>query len=166
MTSARSLAWRIADALPGLDAAAMGAHVAFRRAAAAALAVMDEGAIVAEVAGMGGLAGARNPHAVVVCRLRAIPTHVQDRCEVDLERQATTALDSPRARALRAAATRGAVLRAHVARRAMTREEVLVALAGELRDAELLDVALAAFEGGSAAVPSPVADAAPAGVDF
>jgi hypothetical protein len=167
VTPARSLAWRIADALPGLDAAAMGAHPAFRSASAAALAVLDEGAVVERVAGMGGLAGARNPHAVIVSRLRAIPIHEQDRCGVDVERQAVAAIDSPRARQLRAAAVRGAVLRAHVERGVLEREEALCQLDWECRrDVDALDVALAAFDGVPVGVPVDLhrTDAAPAGV--
>ena len=146
MTACRSLAWRLADCLPGLDAPAMGRHPVFREAAAAALAVLDEGSIVERVVAQGGLAGARNVHAVVVARLRAIPVHVQDRYEAAVEREAVVALNSPRARALRAAAERGVLLRAHVERGSMTRQEALDALEWECKDGELLDVGLAAFE--------------------
>lgn len=150
MTAAQRIAYALAEQLAGvLDAPAMAAHRAFRDAVDAALAVLDEGAVVERVLAQGGLGGARNPHAVVVARLRSIPAHVQDRCEAAVEREAAAAIDGPRSRALRAAAERGGALRAHVRRGAMTLEEALGQLDWECRrDVDALGVALAAFEGG------------------
>ena len=148
MTRAERIAWAIADRLPGLDPAAMAAHPAFREAVAAALTVADEPAVVERVAAMGGLAGARNPHAVVVARLRQIPRHATTRAEIEVERGAERAADTPATRALKAAAERGAVFRIHVERGVMSREEALRELDWQCRaDPDSLGVALQAFEG-------------------
>lgn len=147
MTRAERLAWAIADRLPGLDPAAMAEHRAFREAVVAALAVADEQAVVEQVAAMGDLDGARNPHAVVVARLRQIPRHAAARSEVEVARAAERAADAPATRALREAAERGAVLRAHVRRGVMTRAEALAQIDWEFRSsAERTEAALAAFE--------------------
>jgi hypothetical protein len=166
VSAAERIAVALADRLGGLDAAAMAAHRAFREAVDGALAVLGETAIVEAVLAMGSLAGARNPHSVVVSRIRALPAHARLRAEVEVEREAIHALDTPRARAVRAAADRGAVLRVQVGRGAMTRQEALHALQWECKEAEQLGVALAAFDGGSPSSPADAhrTDVAPAGV--
>jgi hypothetical protein len=166
VTVAERVAWSLAEHFPALNAAAMSAHPAFRQAVDGALAGASEAAVVEQVVAQGGLAGARNPHAVLVARLRQLPTHAQDRREVEVERQASAALDGPRARALRAAADRGAVLRAQVERGAMSRQEALDALEWECKDAEVLAVGLAGFAGGPPSSPADAhrTDVAPAGV--
>ena len=147
MTPGSSLAHRLAEHFPSLDAAAMGRHPAFREATAAALGVADERAVVEAVVRQGGLAGARNPHAVIVSRLRQVPSLAERRRGAAVERAAERALDSPTARALRVATDRGALLRVQVGRGVMTRAEALDQLAGEFRNgADLLAIAVAAFE--------------------
>lgn len=150
MTGAERVAWALAERLDGLDPAAMGAHPAFIQAIAAALGVGDEASVVDQVVAQGGLAGARNPHAVVVGRLRSLPGLARTHSAVEVEIAAERALDAPEARRLRAAADQGALLGLQVRRGALTREEALGQIDWDCRSsAELLGVALAGFEGGA-----------------
>lgn len=156
MTPAVRIAFALAEHWPELDAAAMARHAAFIRAVTGALTIADEWAVVDQIVAQGDLAGARNPHAVIVGRLRQLPGHAATRSAVDVERAAERALDGPEARRLRAAANRGALLRVQVERGALTREDALVQIDWEHRSsAELLEAALAAFDGDSAVVTEP-----------
>lgn len=143
MTAAERIAWALADQLGGLDAAAMAARPPFVRAVAAALAVADEAAIVEQVVGMGTLAGARNRHAVVVDRLRAIPSLVAARRQVADERA-----EAARWCQVDRAARRGESLRALVDRGDLFGDEAQGMLRREFEDDDLLGIGLAALAGG------------------
>ena len=146
MTPAERVAWALAEQLDGLDGAAMSVHPAFVRAVDQALAVVGEAAVVDGVVRQGGLAGARNPHAVVVARLRKLPSLAGERQRMADARAIRRGLDAPELRAAQAAAERGIVLGAHVERALLSRQEALATIDTEFRGG-LLAVALDAFEG-------------------
>lgn len=144
MTRAERLAYALAARLDGLDAAAMAAHPAFRKAVAAALAVADELAVVEQVAALGGLAGARNPHAVVVSRLRELPQLAEDR-----RRMADEQAEARRWAAVDRAARRGETLRALVQRGDLFADEAERLVASEFADGDLRGIAETALAGGT-----------------
>ena len=130
----------LAEQLGGLDVQAMAARRPFVIAVEQALAVATEAEVVAQVVGMGSLAGSRNPHAVVVSRLQQVPTLAAMRARAAAEASAQARRD-----AIARAARHGARL---------ARVDGLDAenAAGMLRDAyaadsEALAAALGALEG-------------------
>lgn len=144
MTAAERIAWALADRLGGLDAAAMARHRAFQNAVDAALAVIDEAVIVEAVVRQGGLAGAQNPHAVIVSRLRELPSLVADR-----RRLADEVAEAARWRQVARAARRGENLRTLVARGDLYLDEAAGQLAREFAaDDDLRATAAAALTGG------------------
>ncbi len=144
MSAAERVAFAIAEKLGGLDAAAMARHPAFVRAVAAALKVLDEDDLVAQVVALGGLAGARNPHAVIVARLRELPAIAADR-----RRIAEDVAEVARWAAVDWAAKRGVTLRALVDRGDIFEDEARSMLASEFTDDGLRGIAAAALAGGS-----------------
>ena len=142
MTAAERVAHAFAQRFPELDAVAMAAHLAFVKALAAALAVADEDAIVAQVVAQGGLAGARNAHAVVVSRLRELPRLAEDR-----RRIADELAESARWVAVDRAARRGENLRQLVERGDLFVDEAEDLVADEFDDADLRGIATAALTG-------------------
>ncbi len=146
MTPAERVAWALAERLGDLDAAAMCAHGAFREAVDQALGVADERGAVEAVVRQGCLGGARNPHAVIVSRLRKLPSLAGDRQRMADARAIRSGLDAPELRAAQAAAERGIVLGAHVERALLSRQEALATIETEFRGG-LVDAALDAFEG-------------------
>lgn len=150
MTRYEHAAVALADRFPGVDPVLLVRSGAFRAALDTALAVATEATLLDALGRQGTIAGARSPEGVVIGRLRTIPGLVADRTrlvdEARVERAAEASLDGPRARALREAADRGAVLRLHVERGVLDRQEALATLDWEMRDDELLAVGLASFE--------------------
>lgn len=144
MTRAERIAYALAARLDGLDAAAMAAHPAFTKALAAALAVADERSVVEQVVALGGLAGARNAHAVVVSRLRELPA-----LDADRRRLTDEAAEVSRWAAVNRAAKRGETLRAQVERGDIFPDEAVHILAREFDDADLRGLAAAALAGGA-----------------
>ena len=144
MTRSEAVARALAERFPELDAAAMGRHPAFAKAVTAALAVADELAVVEQVAALGGLAGARNAHAVVVSRLRELPA-----LDADRRRLTDEAAEVSRWAAVNRAAKRGETLRAQVERGDIFPDEAVHILAREFDDADLRGLAAAALAGGA-----------------
>ena len=144
MTPAGRVAWALAEQLGELDPAAMGRHPAFREAAAVALAVVDEAALVEQVVRQGGLAGSRNAHAVIVGRLRQLPSLAAERRQVADDRA-----ESARWRRVDAAARRGETLRALVDAGSIFADEAMSMLASEFGDDDLRGIASAALTGRS-----------------
>ena len=144
MTPFERVAFALVDKLGGLDAAAMARHPAFVRALAAALAVGDEASVIAQVVAQGGLAHARNPHAVVVRRLSALPGLTADR-----RRIADELAESARWRQVDRAAGRGETLRALVERGDLFADEAERMVADEFADADLRGIAMAPLAGGA-----------------
>ena len=142
MTRAERVARALAERFPELDASAMARHPAFANAVSAALTVADEWAIVEQIAAMGGLAGARNPHAVVVARLRELPTIAADRgrfAAEDAEERRWAAVDR--------AAKRGESLRRLVDAGTIFADEAAHLAASEFPDDDLRAIAEAALGG-------------------
>ena len=122
----------------------MARHPAFANAVSAALTVADEWAIVEQIVGMGGLAGARNVHAVVVGRLRELPQLAEDR-----RRMADEDAEARRWAAVDRAVRRGETLRRLVEREALFLDEAARMISDELPDDDLRAIALAALSGDS-----------------
>ena len=144
MRAAERVAFAIADRLGGLDAAAMARHSAFVRAVAAALSGADEESVVEQVVALGGLADARNPHAVVVSRLRELPRLGEDR-----RRMADEVAEAARWAAVDWAVRWGEGHRALVERGDLYPDEVERMLASEFTDDDLRGIAAAALAGGA-----------------
>ena len=142
MTAAEAIARALAERFPELDAAAMARHPAFAKAVTAALAVADERSVVEQVVALGGLAGARNPHAVVVSRLREVPA-----LDADRRRMADEDAEARRWAAVDRAARRGETLRALVERGDIFGDEAADLLAREFEDHGLRDIARSALTG-------------------
>jgi hypothetical protein len=145
MTVASRIAFALARRFPELNAAAMVRHPAFRQAIAGALAVADEESVVEQVVALGGLAGATNPHAVVVSRIRGLPALVEDR-----RRMAGDAAEAARWAAVDRAVRRGETLRALVERGDIYADEARSMLAQDFADDGLRAIAAAALGGGAA----------------
>ena len=143
MTRAERIAFALGERFPELDAAAMSEHPAFLQAVAAALTIADERAIVEQVAALGGLAGARNVHAVIVGRLRELPQLAEDR-----RRLADEESEARRWVAVDRAAKRGETLRALVERGDIFADEAADVLAREFSDDDLRSIADAALSRG------------------
>ena len=126
-----------------LDVIAMRRVQAFRVAADKACRVLgDVGAVVAAVGAYGELAGCRNPHAVIVARLRWI---VEDAAERG--RLADEADEATRWAAVDRAARRGESLRALVDRGELFVDEAVGMLAREIPEEDLQVLAMAALGG-------------------
>lgn len=142
MTAVERVAFALAQRFPELDAVAMAAHLAFVKALAAALTIADEASVVEQVVAMGSLFGARNAHAVVVARLRALPRLAEDR------RRIVAALtESARWVAVDRAARRGENLRQLVERGDLFPDEAERMVASEFADDDLRGIATAALTG-------------------
>jgi len=143
VTPAERIATALAERFDVLDAPAMVRVRAFRAGATAALAAAGSvEAVVREVASLGELSGARDPHRVIVARLRQVPALVADRTRLGDE-----LAESRRWAALDMAARRGETLRALVDRGALFANEAADTLRRELADDDLRAVALAVLEG-------------------
>ncbi len=123
----------------------MARHPTFVRAVAAALAVADEESVVEQVVALGGLAGARKPHAVIVARLRELPAIAADR-----RRMAEDEAEAARWAAVDRAVKRGETLRALVERGDIYADEARSMLAQDFADDGLRAIAAAALGGGAA----------------
>ena len=144
MTAVERVAFALAQRFPELDAVAMAAHLAFVKALAAALTIADEASVVEQVVAMGSLFGARNAHAVVVARLRALPRLAEDR-----RRIADEAAEAARWRQVDRAAERGEILRALVDRGDLFPDEAERMVASEFADDDLRGIAMAPLAGGA-----------------
>lgn len=143
MTPAERVAGALAERFEMLDAPAMVRVPAFCASARTALAAAGSvDAVVHEVASLGPLSGARDPHRVTVARLRQVPALVADRARL-LDELA----EERRWAALDSAVRRGETLRALVDRGALFSDEAVDTLRRELADDDLRAVALAALEG-------------------
>ena len=140
MNRAERVAFAITERFDEIDAVAMAAHPAFQKALADALDVLDEAGVVAEVVAGGTLAHARNPHAVIVFRLRRLPELVANR-----DRLTGEVAEERRWAEVDAAVRRGETLRALVDRGALFPDEAQETLRRELADEELRAIALAAL---------------------
>jgi hypothetical protein len=137
------LARALGKRFPVLDVIAMRRVQAFRVAADEACRVLGGvGAVVAAVGAYGELAGCRNPHAVLVSRLRWI---VEDAAE--RRRLADEADEAARWAQVDRAAKRGETLRALVDRGELFVDEAVGMIAHEVPDEELRCYAMAALEG-------------------
>jgi hypothetical protein len=143
VSEAERIAWAVADQLDGLDAAAMGRHPAFQRAVEDALRVVDERGIVEAIVAQGPLAGARNPHAVVVARLRQLPALAAERARV-----VDVRAEDARWQAVDRAVKRAQTLRGLVDAGTIYADEAARWLAEEFSDASLREIAEAALAGG------------------
>jgi hypothetical protein len=132
-------------AFPQLNVRAMAARPPFVAAVDDALAAVggDADAVVAFVVARGTLAGAQNPHAVVVARLRELVA-------IERKRRALVdeAAEARRWAALDRAARRGETLRALVDRGDIFADEASGMLAREFDDDDLRGIAAAALAGG------------------
>jgi hypothetical protein len=138
------LAIALAQAFPEVDAQRLARARAFRAGVDAALQVMGEQDLVAEVVAAGPLRGALNPYGVVIVRVRQVPELVAERARLR-EDQAEAA----RWRQVDRAAKRGETLRALVERGDLTRDEALEQVGADFRDdTDLLALARAAVTGG------------------
>jgi len=142
VTAAERIAWAIGEEVGGLDVPAMAAHRAFRQAVGDALGLLDEREIVDRVVSMGGLANANNPHAVIVSRLRQLPTLVADGHRLFEEIAEARRWDQ-----VDAAVRRAQTLRDLVEREELFPDEAADMLARELADEDLRSIALAALQG-------------------
>ena len=144
MTAALRIAVALGAAFPELDVRAMAHRPPFIAAVGDALTALDGDAdtVVAFVVNRGTLAGARNPHGVVVARLRELVAVERDRRAVVDERE-----EARRWAALDRAAQRGETLRALVDRGDLYPDEAASMLTSELADDDLRATALAALEG-------------------
>ena len=147
MTPVTRIARALGERLGDLDAGVLASRRAFRDALDQALAVADEAAVIEQIVALGGLAGARDKYAVVIGRLRQVPSLVAERRQVADERRIGRALDTLAVRALTRAEDAGALLRAQVERGAMSEAEARTELAWQLRAGDI-EVGLAAFERG------------------
>lgn len=142
MTAAERIALALAERFDGLEVPAMAHHSAFRQAVDGALAVLDEETVVARVVAQGPLTGARNPHAVIVARLRQLPALEGDRHRLMDDHE-----EARRWAAVDRAARRGETLRALVERGELYPDEAAGMLAREFDD-DLRGMAAAALIGG------------------
>lgn len=143
MTAAERVALALAEHFGGLDVAAMACHSAFRQAVDGALAVLGEETAVARVVAQGSLTGARNPHAVIVARLRQLPALEGDRRRLMDDHE-----EARRWAAVDRAARRGETLRALVERGDLFEDEAGAMLSREFEDDDLRGLAAAALIGG------------------
>jgi hypothetical protein len=143
MTPAERIAVALGERFDELDAAAMAAHPAFLDAAVSALDVLDESSVVEEVCALGSLVGARDPHRVIVARLRKLSAFVSERA-----RMAEEASEQRRWARVAHAVRRGETLRSLVERGDLYADEAVEMLRRDLSDDGLREIALAALEGG------------------
>lgn len=137
------LARALGERFPVLNVIAMRRVQAFRVAADEACRVLgDVGAVVAAVATYGELAGCRNPHAVLVSRLRWLVDDAAER-----GRLADEAHEAARWAAVDRAAKRGKTLRALVNRGELFADEAAGMIAREIPEEDLQALAMAALGG-------------------
>ena len=143
MTAVERIAHRLGEYFAALEVPAMARHSAFRQAVEGALAVLAEEAVVARVVAQGPLTGARNPHAVIVARLRQLPALEAGRRRLMDENE-----EARRWAAVDRAARRGETLRALVERGDLFADEAGAMLSREFEDDDLRGLAAAALAGG------------------
>ena len=145
MTATLRIAVALGAAFPELDVRAMAHRPPFIAAVGDAVTALDGDAdtVVAFVVNRGTLAGARNPHGVVVARLRELVAVERDRRAVVDERE-----EARRWAAVDRAARRGETLRALVERGDLFADEAGAMLSREFEDDDLRGIAAAALSGG------------------
>ena len=143
-TSYLRVALGLAQSFGEVEAARLARAAAFRAAVDAALAIMPEERLVAEVVAEGSLRGAANPYGVLITRVRRAPEHVAEEARMSEE-----LAEAARWRRVDKAVKRGETLRALVERGDLSELEAVEQLGSDFPDdADLLALAKAAVLGG------------------
>ena len=138
------IAVELARTFPEVQAARLARAPAFRSAVDAALVLMTEAELVAEVIAGGSLRGAVNPYGALIARARLVPELARERA-----RLADEVAEAKRWRQVDKASRRGENLRAFVDQGVLSAEEAAEQLGSDFSDdADLLAIARAALTGG------------------